>query len=26
MGVEAVFVDAEGEIHKTEGAPELTTN
>lgn len=26
MGVEAVFVDASGEIHKTEGAPELTTN
>ena len=26
MGVEAVFVDAEGEIHKTEGAPELTPN
>jgi thiamine biosynthesis lipoprotein len=25
MGVEAVFVDAEGEIHKTAGAPELTT-
>ncbi|MBR4861649.1 MAG: FAD:protein FMN transferase [Firmicutes bacterium] len=26
MGVEAVFVDADGEIHKTEGAPELTTS
>ena len=26
MGVEAVFVDADGEIHQTEGAPELTTN
>lgn len=26
MGVEAVFVDASGGIHKTEGAPELTTN
>ena len=26
LDVEAVFVDASGEIHKTEGAPELTTN
>ena len=24
-GVEAVFVDAEGSIHTTSGAPELTT-
>ena len=26
LDVEAVFVDASGEIHKTEGAPELTRN
>ena len=26
LDVEAVFVDTSGEIHKTEGAPELTTN